>query len=443
MKIIKLQAENFKKLVAVQIQPDGNMIVIGGANGSGKTSTLDAIQAALGGKDSTPDISLRNGQTEGFVVLELDDIIVRRTFNAQGNSYLTVESKKVEGAKMSSPQAILDKLVGTLSFDPLAFSRMDPRSQLQTLKALVGLDFSELDAKRAEIFQERAAVNRQAKDLQGVINSMPKYDDAPAEEISVKALMEEIEKITEKNRANLHLRNDFQDFANELKDQESMIAGFDEAVADQEQIIRDAQALIARLKERKAAKVAEVLEGKAKLNDWTEQLAAAKDEDPAPLREKIKQAQGVNARVQANLRREEEIARLKKIEAQASALSALLQSIDSRKESALAGAKFPIPGMSFDEKGVLLNGLPFSQASSAEQLRASVAMGLALNPTLKVLLVRDGSLLDKDSLKMVAEMASAADSQVWIERVSDGEECQVIIEDGMVKGADLKEAANQ
>jgi hypothetical protein len=86
----------------------------------------------------------------------------------------------------------------------------------------------------------------------------------------------------------------------------------------------------------------------------------------------------------------------------------------------------------FGEDGITFNGLPFEQASSAEQLRVAVAMGLALNPTLRVLLIRDGSLLDAENLGMVAEMAAEADAQVWIERVGEGDECAVVIEDGHV-----------
>ena len=93
----------------------------------------------------------------------------------------------------------------------------------------------------------------------------------------------------------------------------------------------------------------------------------------------------------------------------------------------------PIDGLSFDSDGVYFKGVPFSQASSAEKLRVSVAMGIAMNPELKVLLIRDGSLLDQKNLKLIAGMANDSGHQVWVERVGSGEECQVIIEDGYVQ----------
>ena len=107
----------------------------------------------------------------------------------------------------------------------------------------------------------------------------------------------------------------------------------------------------------------------------------------------------------------------------------------------MAEADFPIPGLAFDADGVTFNGIPFAQCSSAERLRVSVAMGIALNPKLKVLLIRDGSLLDDNNLAMIAEAAKEADAQVWIERVSKGEECSVIIEDGEVANTAADTAA--
>jgi len=99
----------------------------------------------------------------------------------------------------------------------------------------------------------------------------------------------------------------------------------------------------------------------------------------------------------------------------------------------LSEAKFPVAGLSFDESGVTFNGLPFAQSSGAEQLRASVAIAMAMNPKLKVLLCRDGSLLDDDSLALLSQIVEDNGYQLWLERVGTGAECSVIIEDGAVK----------
>ena len=115
-----------------------------------------------------------------------------------------------------------------------------------------------------------------------------------------------------------------------------------------------------------------------------------------------------------------------------------IEAIDARKEAEMSGASFPVDGLTFDEMGVSYNGLPFGQASHAEQLRVSLAMGLAMNPDLRVMLIREGSLLDDAHLAMVAEMVTEADAQVWLERVGKGPEVGIVIEDGMVAGEPQK-----
>ena len=55
------------------------------------------------------------------------------------------------------------------------------------------------------------------------------------------------------------------------------------------------------------------------------------------------------------------------------------------------------------------------------------------DPKLKVLLIKDGSLLDEDNLKLISEMAEEADAQLWIERVGIDSNTTVIMEDGNCK----------
>lgn len=99
----------------------------------------------------------------------------------------------------------------------------------------------------------------------------------------------------------------------------------------------------------------------------------------------------------------------------------------------LEEASFPVVGLGFDEDGVTFEGVPLDQASQAQRVRVSVAMGIAMNPELRVLLVRDASLLDDESMGMIAQMAEDADAQLWLERVGDGDAGAIIIEDGAVR----------
>ena len=198
MKIIQLESENVKRLKAVRIKPDGSLVQITGRNGAGKSSVLDSIMMALAGKDAIPDKPIREGEDKARVVVDLGDIRVTRTFTSNDKTYLTVETK--EGAKYPSPQALLDKLTGSLSFDPLTFARMETKKQVETLRQLVGIDFSGLDKERAAFYEERQRVNRILRDIIGKLQSLPEIE-APDKEIDIAALSEaHAEAAAQKNR---------------------------------------------------------------------------------------------------------------------------------------------------------------------------------------------------------------------------------------------------
>lgn len=412
--IIELRAENFKKLVAIEIRPNGSLVTVSGMNGAGKTSTLDAIAAALGGKDLLPAEPLRRGAGKGFAEVTLDDgLVIKRTFTPGGGGSLSVASK--DGAKYGSPQKLLDGLVGKLSFDPLSFSRMDPKAQAATLRDLVGVDTTELDARRKGAFDERTDVGREVKRLEGALAKLPALAaDAPVDEVSVDELTAELER----RRA-----------TNDTRRAE---------VAHLEQLRKDAVALKRRIDDletqlSQARASLDVLRGQGTAQ--AAKIAALVEADEGEVIERLRTAQATNAAARAAAERRRLEGGLETQRARVDDLTAAIVKVDDEKRALLESAKMPIAGLGFDDACVTLNGLPLAQASSAEQLRASVAIGLAMHPKLKVLLVRDGSLLDEKSLAMVAEMATAADAQVWVERVGKGAECAVIIEDGHVLSA--------
>ena len=111
MKIINLQAENIKRLKAVEITPQGNAVVLGGENGAGKSSVLDSIMMALGGGRTICEQPIRDGETRASIRLDLGKYVVERKFT-KGKSYLTVT--QADGAEIKSPQAMLDELIGSL-----------------------------------------------------------------------------------------------------------------------------------------------------------------------------------------------------------------------------------------------------------------------------------------------------------------------------------------
>ena len=137
MKIVKFQAEHFKRLKVVEISPSGDMITLAGKNGSGKSSVLDAIYAALGGRDAAPEVAIARGEESARIRLDLGELVVTRKFTARDTSFVV---EAANGARFPSPQRMLDDLIGAIAFDPLRFVRLKPKEQMDELRKLVAFD---------------------------------------------------------------------------------------------------------------------------------------------------------------------------------------------------------------------------------------------------------------------------------------------------------------
>lgn len=396
-KIIRLQSTNYKRLKAVEIVPDkaGNLVFVAGRNGQGKSSVLDSITAALGGVNAkTTPKPIRDGEDRAEIVLETEDLVVTRRFTPSGS---TLKVASPDGATYSKGQARLDDLLGKLSLDPLAFTQLSDRDQLATLLGLVELPFDpvELDGERKAVFDQRTEVNRRVKELaaKGVGFTVTE----PVSEVSVAGLIE-------KFRA------------------------AQDVVSRQEREQRELSQVAARILE-----IEHELEGlRITHRDLTKAVGDHKMVDLDSIQAQIDGAETTNADARQYADYEATKNQHQAAKAQADELTRKLAEIDKRKADGLAAAKFPVDALGFDEGGVTYQGVPFKQASSAEQLRVSLAMAIALNPELRVIRIADGSLLDSDNLALIEGMARDHDFQVWIEMVGDSSDRGILIEDGEV-----------
>ena len=402
MKIIELQAENVMRLKAVEITPDGTVQVIGGRNAQGKSAVLNAIWLALGGGKASKEtpLPIRDGEDKASVRLDLGDLVVTRSWTRKGTS-LKVEN--AEGAQYKSPQSMLDALVGQLSFDPLAFTRLSPKEQREALLDLVDLDvdLDALDAEAKQVYQQRTDVGRQGK----AIGDIPAIDDdLPKNEESMSEWVQRL---------------------GEAQETENYLATTSVQLDNAEVDIRNAEAEIARLES--------LIETRTKEAKHLQQvLADTERPDLRMIQLKIGSVEDTNAKIRANNAAKARLREKVELRERYSALTDRLTELDEQKASALASASFPVAGLSFNESGVLYNGVPLSQASSAEQIRVSLAMGMALNPKLRVLMIKDGSLLDADSLQAIRDQVAEGDFQLWLEIVNPDDPTAVIIEDGQV-----------
>lgn len=110
--------------------------------------------------------------------------------------------------------------------------------------------------------------------------------------------------------------------------------------------------------------------------------------------------------------------------------------LDETKSNALSTAKMPITGLGIDDDGITFKDKPFSQIGSANQLKVSLAIAMAINPQLRVIRVTDGSLLDEDNLEIIRKMAKDNDYQVWVECVETDGKVGFTLENGELTAID-------
>lgn len=418
-KIIGLAAENFKRLKAVNINPDGTLCIVSGKNAQGKSSVLDAVWSALGGANASPPRPIRNGSKRALVELDLGDLIVTRTWYSE-QSTLTV--RDADSAKLGTPQRILDRLVGKLGFDPLAFTRMDARTQAETLRKLVGIDLGDLAMRRDALTEERKELNRAIKQQKGQLAGLPEpAPDTPADPVDTEALLAELRAAREDQQANEQIRAARARLGNTRQSVVDRIAEIDREIAR-----------LTEARDKANGRLAEIDAEQAELDA---QMGELVDPPIADLEQRLADAQGVNQRVRDKRERDALRQSILDNEIHADDLTAQLAAIDAEKAKRLAEAasRLPVPGLGFDEDGVTLDGVPLEQASSAQQIRAGLAISAALSNGLKVALIRDGSLLDEDGLRAVHEWAEREGVQVFMERVADPKDGMgIVIEDGTV-----------
>ena len=426
MRIIRLQAEGFKRLIAVDISPEGNLIEGRGDNGNGKSSVLDAIYSALAGAGAAPEKPVREGEEAAVIRLDLGELIVTRYFTATGTTGLKVTTP--DGASYSSAQTMLDKLVGAISFDPLEFRDLKPAEQAEELRKLVDIadpktgvmiDLEAVAKERGRLYAKRRDVNRDGVALKGRIEAAGGVRHVPDNARSRDEIKAELASAGETNAA----------IDAQAREQADEDARRDELLSE-----------VARLRER-------LLETEGKLEDLDADIGKreplAEKVDVAALSAALDEADRIEDNRRANAAREALIAEFNALRAQSGDLTKAIESLDKARATAIAAAKMPVDGLelSIDEDGklgVLFDGVPFSQASDAERLRVSAAVAMAANPELRVLRLKDASLLDKRAVETLREMATANDFQIWAEFVGD-EGPGIIMEAGEVRRADKPE----
>jgi energy-coupling factor transporter ATP-binding protein EcfA2 len=430
LRILELRSENVKRLRAVRLELDGqSMVVVGGRNAQGKTSLLDSVEMLFRGAKAFPAEPVRRGAKKAKIVANLGRLKVERVIRP--NRTHTLEIREDGGEPSKKPQEILDELCNRIAFDPLAFSTMEPEKQDATLRKLVGLDTSDLDQKEATSREARRLVNRDLKAAQAILEQSPeRHGNVPDKEQTSAAILAELEEAEAERRDQQQARQALAEYDEETQRLEARLDSLNAEVerlrGELDRVESDAGAVNQQIANRDQER-----------DDLAEAIDALVEPDTTAIRERLSTLEETNRKVRENAARKARQAEIDKLEQQVDDLSAeITQALEQRAER-MGAAKYPVNGLSFAAGGgVLLNGLPLDQASQAERLRVSVAIGFALNPGIRVLLVRDGSLLDEEHLALLGKLAEEHDGQLLVERGGSKDPGAVVIEDGEILADD-------
>lgn len=434
MKIIAMRVENIKRVHFAQIRPKGAIVTIAGNNGQGKSTILDAIDWAINGTGNITSAPIRKGARTGRIEVDLGDYKVVRDFTiVEGGkepfiTKLTVMGRHKE--KFPSPQSLLDGFMGTISFDPLEFIRMKPDTQLKALRSLVTLDvdLDKVEEERKEAYDTRREIGREVDSAKARLAALPvPPEDLPKEPIDTLELTTRLEGAANFNSV-IAAQEQKQAAHKEKAHQYTRAA--DQQRADAQHYRQQAEQADQLAIEADNAAQAEL--------DEAVKMKIAERVDTAEVSRALQAAQVTNGAIQRRDAYKSVAYQVQDAETKWNEQDAIVKAKEKEKVDSISRAKMPIAGLTIGEGEVLFNELPFTQASNAEQIRISVALGMASNPTLRVLRIKDGSLLDGKSLKLIEEMTVAHDYQTWIETVQAGDRVAVVMEDGEASGAEAE-----
>lgn len=404
VKINELLIENVKRVKAVQFEPSADgLTIIGGRNGQGKTSVLDAIAWALGGNNYKPSVPKRDGAlVPPNLHIELSNgLIVERKGK---NSTLKVTDP--EGNK--SGQQLLNEFVSTLALDLPKFINGSDKDKADSLLKILGIGdvLAQLDTKENQLYAQRTEVGRIADRKKKAADEMPMYPNVPKEPVSATELIKQQQEILARNGENEQKRQNAARYERMLA--EAQIA-FDEAKAALQKAEQDC------LTARKSA----------------EDLH---DESTAELEKNLAEIEALNIKIRANSTKEAAEVEANNLQQEYDGLTEQIESVREERNKLLDSAELPLPGLSVKDGKLIYNNMPWDGMSGSDQLKVATAIVRKLNPQCGFVLMDKLEQMDLETLQEFGAWLKQEGLQVIATRVSTGDECSIIIEDGMVKG---------
>lgn len=409
VKINKLEIENVKRVKAVTIEPTSNgLTILGGNNNQGKTSVLDAIAWALGGNKYKPSKPARDGSMNPPTLrLELSNglIVERKGKNS--------DLKVTDPSGQKAGQQLLDSFVEELALNLPKFIESSAKDKANTLLQIIGVGEKlwELDRKEERLYNERRTIGQIADQKKKYAAEQPQYPEAPNELVSIADLIHEQQEILARNGENARKRQNRENIVNEMHLSEARLKQLREQLA-QEEAVHD-----------------KLMGDYVEANKSIEDLV---DESTEEIENSIANIEEINRKVRANLDKEKAEEDAKQYGSQYDQLTKEIQDVRDERTSLLDSADLPLSGLSVEDGELVFEGQKWDNMSGSQQLRVATAIVRKLKPECGFVLLDKLEQMDIPTLNEFGKWLESEGLQAIATRVSSGEECQIIIEDGYV-----------
>ena len=419
VKITALEAENVKRIKAVALTPSPTgLTIVGGNNNQGKTSVLDALAWALGGDRFRPDAAQRDGAVApAHLKVKLSNgVVVERKGK---NASLTV----TDPTGRRSGQQLLNAFVEPLALDLPRFMDASDKEKADILLRIIGIG-SELHTRDLEIkglYDKRTFTGQLAAQKKHFADELISYPEAPDKPISASDLIRQQQDILARNGENQRKRNQLDKLIDEKNQLNFTLRDLDEKIEDLKEEYEQTQAKFTDLEKQ--------------IFQARKSAAQLQDESTAELEASIRDIEDTNRKVRANLekaRAEDEAAQYS---GEYDRLTEAIQQKRADRMALLNGADLPLPGLSVEDGALTYKGKHWRDMSGSDQLRVAAAIVRRLNPDCGFVLLDKLEQMDMTTLQEFSAWLEAEHLQAIATRVSTGCECQIIIEDGMVKDA--------
>lgn len=405
--INKLEIENVKRIKAVKIEPSATgLTVIGGNNNQGKTSVLDSIAWALGGNKYKPSKAEREGS------------MVPPTLKITMSNGLIVERKgKNSSLKVVDPngqkagQQLLDSFVEELAINLPKFMDSTPKDKANTLLQIIGVgdQLAELELKEKELYNQRHAIGVIADQKEKFAKEQPYYPDAPKELISISELIQQQQAILAKNGENARKRQNVTIIQQNYDFKKAEVEDF-------KQKLKQAETQLAQLENDLSIAKTDAMD--------------LHDESTAEIEDNIARIDETNRRVRANLDKDKAEDDAKQQREEYNELTHKIEAVRQQKTDLLTNADLPLEGLAVSDGKLLYQGQEWDNMSGSQQLMVATAIVRKLKPDCGFVLIDKLEQMDQITLEQFGTWLEQEGLQAIATRVSTGDECAIIIDDG-------------